>query len=242
MWEYQDLYHHGVKGMHITLGAWLKDYVMYPLQRCGAIAGMGKRLGKRFGRKAARRIPVFICMFVLWMCMGLWHGGGYNYLLEGVWFWLVIVLGQLLAPCFDKLTAWLRLRTDCFSWKLFQQARTLLIYAVGVLFFRADDAAVAFCMLRSGLKISNAEVLFDVGQLMHMAGWEAIDAVVLGVSLLALCLGGILKYRHTDVRLFIARQNLPFRWLCYLTLLFAIILFGKYGPGYVAENFIYAGF
>ena len=40
----------------------------------------------------------------------------------------------------------------------------------------------------------------------------------------------------------LAGQNLVFRWILYYGLLFAVILFGFYGPGYDAGEFIYQNF
>ena len=44
------------------------------------------------------------------------------------------------------------------------------------------------------------------------------------------------------VRELLAKQNLWFRWLVYFMLVFSVIIFGMYGPGYEPENFIYANF
>jgi hypothetical protein len=39
-----------------------------------------------------------------------------------------------------------------------------------------------------------------------------------------------------------ALQKLPVRWILYLALLFFVIVFGNYGPGYSSSAFIYQGF
>ena len=40
----------------------------------------------------------------------------------------------------------------------------------------------------------------------------------------------------------IAKQNLIFRWVLIYGCLFAVIIFGVYGPGYDASSFIYGQF
>jgi hypothetical protein len=40
----------------------------------------------------------------------------------------------------------------------------------------------------------------------------------------------------------VAAQNLPYRWAIYMGLLFAVIIFGQYGPGYDPADFIYGNF
>jgi alginate O-acetyltransferase complex protein AlgI len=60
---------------HITLSAWFREYVYIPLggSRCGA------------GR-------VLFNLFVTWALTGLWHGAAWNFLLWGVYFFLLLAL------------------------------------------------------------------------------------------------------------------------------------------------------
>ncbi len=52
-----------------------------------------------------------------------------------LWYWVILMLGDLLAPIFQKITTKLGMKTDSFSWHLFQSTRTYVIYAVGATFF-----------------------------------------------------------------------------------------------------------
>lgn len=60
---------------HITLGAWFREYVYIPLG--------GNRCGKW---KTYRNL------FIVWVLTGVWHGAGWNYLLWGVFLFVVIAL------------------------------------------------------------------------------------------------------------------------------------------------------
>lgn len=51
-----------------------------------------------------------------------------------------------------------------------------------------------------------------------------------------------LKRRKVDLKGMLARQNIWFRWLVYYGLIFAVLIFGIYGPGYDASTFIYFQF
>ena len=64
---------------HITLGKWFRAYVYIPLG------------GNRKGTKRQ-----MINLFVVWMCTGIWHGASFNFILWGLFLFLLISLEKLL--------------------------------------------------------------------------------------------------------------------------------------------------
>ena len=60
---------------HMTLSSWFKEYVYIPLG------------GNRVGR--ARHI---FNIFVVWFLTGFWHGADYNFILWGMYFFVVLIL------------------------------------------------------------------------------------------------------------------------------------------------------
>lgn len=67
---------------HITLGAWMKRYIFYPLALTPLFAGIGKKCKKtRFGRTAfgqhtAKVLPAALSCIVVFLVVGIWHGAG----------------------------------------------------------------------------------------------------------------------------------------------------------------------
>lgn len=57
---------------HITLGSWFREYVYIPL--------------------GGNRKHQYLNLFVVWMLTGLWHGAGWNYVLWGLFCFLLISL------------------------------------------------------------------------------------------------------------------------------------------------------
>lgn len=76
---------------HISLGAWFKEYVYYPLTLSGVNRGIIRITGKIFGRKAARKISVCFPLLVAWLCTGLWHNFTLNYIVWGLYFAVIII-------------------------------------------------------------------------------------------------------------------------------------------------------
>ena len=61
-------------------------------------------------------------------------------------------------------------------------------------------------------------------------------------AVMVLLVIGILQESGVKIRESLSKQNLVFRWAMILLLLLAVFVFGMYGPGYDAKDFIYARF
>lgn len=225
---------------HITLGVWMKDYVFYPLLRSKLFTNINKRFKEKFGKKRGKQLTTFAAMFVLWLTVGIWHGGDWKFVIgSGLLHWCYIVLEELLAPGFARLLAGLHLSAEGRFVTGFRILRTFLFVCVGDLFFRAASAGDAFLMLAAAVRHFRPGILWD-GSLFTL-GLDGIEMAVAVLSLFVLW-GVSLLQRKGSVRDAIAKKPLPLRWCIWYLLLFAVILFGCYGPGYSATEFIYQGF
>lgn len=225
---------------HITLGTWLKDYIMYPILKSEAWISMGDFFKKKLGKKWGKKIPVYCGMLILWLAMGMWHGSGWKFIVgEGIFFWLVIVLGQIISPAFDKIVTRFKIKTDCFSFHLFQNLRTFFIFSIGMVFFRADSFRSSIWLLRNSLKINNFSIFFD-NSLLNL-GLSSLQCIILFISLIVLLLVSLVKQKM-DIRELLLQQNLIFRWAIWYALIFANIYLGMYGQSHGTINFIYQGF
>lgn len=231
------------RNFHITLGLWLKGYVLYPLLKSVLWQRLTKVSKKIFGKKWGKKVPVWLGLLCSWFLIGLWHGGSYNYIWGvGIWMWLVIVSGELLNPLFEKVIHIADIKTDCFGWHLFQCLRTCFIYMVGLAAFRAGNWTNMVNVYKEAITIFNPWIIWD-GSFLKL-GLTAEDYRVLAVSILIIAGAGIVKltYRDTTLRELISRKNVLFRWILWLSLFFFILIWGKYGSGYSTAEFIYANF
>jgi D-alanyl-lipoteichoic acid acyltransferase DltB (MBOAT superfamily) len=199
----------------------------------------GQKTRKLFGKKAGKDILLYISMFVTWFCVGFWHGGSWKYICgSGLFFFIMIVAGLILQPLFDKLKNLLRVNEAALSWHLFQSLRSFLLFTFSVSFGRAERLIDGFRFWRAALHY-NPWVLVD-GSL-YKLGLDASEFWIAVLGLLIVLLVSVLQLKG-PVRGQIAKQNLAFRWLVYLTMFFAVIIFGCYGVDYNPADFIYAGF
>ncbi len=225
---------------HITLGTWLKDYVLYPLMRTRKWKKLIQKTGKKFRGKAAKQIPSYLGMLVVWLLIGLWHGGDWKYIIGmGLWFFGCIVLSKVLDPWFKKAKDALHINADNGVWHLIQSLRVLLLVAIGNVFFRLDSLEAALHALMQGLILEGHDSYYY--SKLWTLGLNESNRNVLLIGLLILLTVSLLQ-RKGSVRELIARQNIVIRWIIYFILIFSVIILGRYGPGFDAQAFIYQGF
>ncbi len=227
---------------HITLGTWAKDYVLYPLLKSERMVRLGSSAKKKFGKRYGKFISTALGMLVLWLVMGIWHGGVKYILGVSLWYWALLMLGDLCAPGLKKVTRLLKVHEDSFSWRLLQSIRTYLIYAVGAVFFRAETVGGALAFFKNMLVMTvngnlHLENLFNKSLL--QLGLNISDWIVILISVLLLVTAAVLREKDGYARAWVARQILPFRWFVWLGFLVAVVICGKYGEQYNAVNFIY---
>ncbi len=231
---------------HITLGLWLRDYVMYPLLRSKTWRKISKFCKKKLGKNAAKKIPTHLAMLVLWFCMGLWHGGGWNFILEGVWFWSVIVIGDWLTPLFKKATK--KINTDGLIWTTFQRLRTILIYGIGALMFRSGSVKECGVLLHKmfspGWIIHFSEMYSAVYNIIFTHGLIETLADITVIMFIFAIFVIIRHFENKNGSISSALENRPvmFRPMILVFLIFVIAVFGVYGSTYNAADFIYGGF
>lgn len=229
---------------HITLGAFLKDYVLFSLQRGKAYKKLRdvckKYLGKDYKKKY--NIPVYFTMLVSWFIIGLWHGGGWNYIFGvGIYMWLVIVLADLLKPLFGKIIEVLHINTECESYHLFLQIRTFFVYIFGLSFFRAPTMKEGFELWKSAFSLFNPWIFFD--ESIYKLGLDRREMSIMGVGLIIVLVVSYISEREDmDIRDWLRKQNFVFRLAIFVTLFVVTLIYGQYGQGFNASDFIYGRF
>ena len=229
---------------HITLGAWAKDYVLYPILKSRTMVKFGKFTRKLFNKSISKFMVNLIAMFFLWLVMGIWHGGLKYIVGVSLWYWIVMMLGEAFTPLFSKIVKLLMIKTESFSWHLFQSCRTYLIYATGAIFFYAG--------VRNGLNIisdaikvfyvkdyANPWIFFD-GSILNIVSHIDINIMIFVIFLLFVV--AALREKYGYARVWIEKQGFLFRWAIWLSLFAFVLIWGIYGPGYDASEFIYRGF
>ena len=106
---------------HISLSTWFRDYIYIPLG----------------GSYCSKKRQAFN-MFVVWACTGMWHGAAWNFVVWGMWFYILLVGEKYLwGKGLGKMPS------------VFQHIYALLAAVISWVFFRAPDLPYAFDYLKA---------------------------------------------------------------------------------------------
>ena len=221
---------------HITLGAWSKDYIFYPLLKSEAFQRLGTWARKAFGKKRGKQVPVFLGLLVNWLIIGFWHGASYKYIFAaGILPWLFMTASELMQPLFEKRKAPKGAGAEHWGLHLLRSARTLMLMCVIWLFACSPNFLGSFSVIRSIFThwdLSAAKALV----------FTKFDVLLAFGGLIVLMATDILKYSGRNFLELANTHGVVVRWTVSLALIFGTLIFGCYGPGYDAASFIYEAF
>lgn len=223
---------------HISLSSWLRDYVYIPLG------------GSRKGRFRTQ-----INLLITFLVSGLWHGGGWNYMVWGVLHGVYRILENFLPAKFsrgaqgelpdrDGGLPGKRLLPGALSVALSRIARALATFALvdfAWLFFRAESLGKAVEILKRIFFSFQFREMTYYGS--YLLGESRLHLVLMLLGIAAVFAVDFLHERKISVEGLMARK-LPAaaRWTVYvaLTLLMLSILARNYGMA--ASTFLYQRF
>ena len=224
---------------HITMGTWFTDYIFYPISVSGPMLKLSKWSRAHLPEKMGKRLPVYLASFVVWFTTGIWHGASWNFIVWGLGNFVVIMISQELEPLYAKFHK--KVNTDgSTAYKSFQIGRTILLMSALRLFDCYRDVPLTFKMFGTMFTTWNWNTLGN-GTLLHL-GINRADYVILALGTILMFVVSMIA-RSGSVRDKMEKK-IPFagRWAIFTVLLLVIVVFGAYGLGYDASQFIYNQF
>ena len=225
---------------HITLGTWFKDYVFYPVSLSSPFMKLSKGAQKHLNKFFASLIPSAAALLVVWMGTGLWHGASNKYIVYGLYYFVLILLGMLFEPVAVKLFEKLHINRKGVFWSGFSMVRTTILIVFGMMLFRANYVTDFFAMVFKVFTNVNFGDL--VSDSMYSLGTDKYDFMVILIGVVILFVVAILKENGKNVLKSVATGSIPLKWSVMIGLIMAIVIFGAYGPDYGIVDTIYAQF
>lgn len=163
---------------HITLGAFLRDYVFYPVSLSKANMKLSKFNNSHFGAFLSKFLASAIPLFFVWFLNGLWHGASEKYIFYGLYYYVIMMIGLLIEPLFRKVP-------DNKGTNVLKILRTWIFVIIGMTIFKADSITDAFNVLKS-IFIENSFSALDFGL-------TYIDFAIIFIYLIVLFVIGYLE-------------------------------------------------
>ncbi len=209
------------KKWHISLTSWFTDYLYIPLG--------GNRKG--YFRTQLNVLIVFLVS-------GLWHGAALTYVIWGFLHGIFQVIENLIKPYKQKFIEKHKIDTTRFSYRFGQIFITFFLVNFAWIFFRANsihDIKIIF----KNMFVNNPWIFIDGS--MYNLGLPQIELTLSIVCIIILIIVDYLKTKF-DLLDKLSKQSFWFRWAFYILAVLFILLFGVYGSGYSAQQFIYSQF
>ena len=224
---------------HVSLGAWMRDYVFYPIALTKPFQALGKWAGAHWGRHIGRTIGACIANVIVFLLVGLWHGAQAHYLVWGLYNGVIVALADLFKPLFDRMAEALHVNREGRAWHAFAIFRTFIVVTIGRYFDYMVDVGDALICLRN--TFANFMPV-PWGQMLEALGFT--KGLIPGRVLLCIAVVLVIDYLYEkgmDVRERFLALPAPVRFIVYLVLGFFVVSslnhVSEVGGGFMYANF-----
>ena len=199
---------------HISLSSWFKDYLYITLG--------GNRRGK---------LRKYFNLIVVFLVSGLWHGAELSFVLWGLIHGVFNVLENILG--INK-----KFKRNILVDSI-RRVLTFIIVVFAFIYFRAENIHHGNEYI---LAILNNPRSLNLMEDLSKTKFGTVNIYPLLVGVAILFIFDVLKYNKINLSEKVLKIILPIRWIIYLAFIFAIIIFGVYGPDFSESAFIYFQF
>ena len=181
---------------NITLSSWVRDYVYIPL-----------------GGKHSRFLGMY-ALFITWLIMGLWHGAAWNFVLWGLYWFLLIMIYRIVKYIFQAMQLLKTKNNVITTFKNWMM--TILMFHLttyGWILFRSENFGQITAFTRSLFSGINILELFNISYLY-------LYAIIVFMAIYEM-----LQYYKND-QVFIYKKSFYYQLAFYMTLFFLYIEIG----------------
>ena len=208
---------------HITLSSWLRDYIYIPL-----------------GGSQKGTLRKYVNILLVFLISGFWHGNQLQFIIWGLLHALYQIVGDASSSARDRVYDRLKIRRDSLAYRSIKRAGVFFLTTFGWVFFRSESAAQGFRMIKDAFVYRNPWTIWGAG--LFSLGLDYYDIWLLAVSIAILVIIGSRQEHGVDMEDWFVRQHIFVRWALLYVMIIVIWVFGTYGYGFNAQDFIYGGF
>ena len=225
---------------HITMGSWFTDYVFYPLSVCTPMRSVSKKCRELLGNNIGKRIPMYIATVLTWLLTGVWHGSGLNFIVWGLLNGVIILVSEELSPLYKRFHNRFPRLGSSAPYVSFMMFRTFFIMGIIRILDVYRDVGLTFRMWGSVFVSPNPSVLFNGGLLGFSLG--TADYMILAIGVILMFAVSVIRERSgKNIRELLENKTVLCAFI-FTALIAVTVIFGVYGNGYDANQFIYNQF
>lgn len=203
---------------HISLTSWFTDYIYIPLG--------GNRKGY---------IRKYVNIIIVFAISGLWHGASWAFIVWGLLHALYQIVGDVKQIAMKKNRRTTRKCEMSFSTKFRKRVVTFVLIDFAWIFFVCQGLHHSLGVIGNMFTCFHTTSIFELGL-------DRGNMLILFGSIIILFVVDIIHENKMSIFEVVGGQELWFRWIIYLSLIWLTIMFGIYGVAYDASTFIYFQF
>ena len=223
---------------HITMSTWFRDYLFYPISITKTMQNFSKFLRKHFGDRIGKRLPVYVASFIVWGVTGIWHGTTSNFIVWGIVNYIILMISEELEPLYEKFHENV-IPADHKAWRFVMVLRTFIMLCFLKLFDCYISAGQVFKAYGSAFTFRHFGEMVTGGWL--QLGLSAVDYLIVALGSFTMLFVSLIQ-RKESVRVQLSRKSFGLQATVGVTLFLVTLIFGAYGMGYDASQFIYNRF
>lgn len=220
---------------HITMGSWFTNYIFYPLSLTKGMQKASKWCRAKLGDGFGKRFPVYTATIVTWLATGLWHGIAWNFVVWGLLNCFVILISQEFNPLYDKFRARFPKLWGSAPYQSFMAVRTFLLMSLIRVLDCYGNVPLTFDRFYSCFYVFNVGELFTGG--LTSLGITPTQYAVIAVGIVIMSAVSRISKKHSIGDTLWEKPILGNAVIAALAV--TILVFGCYGLGFDASEFIY---
>ena len=225
---------------HITLGTWFKDYVFYPVSLSQPFMKLSKASQKHMSKFMASIVPSSCALLVVWLGTGLWHGASMKYVIYGLYYFLIMLLGTIFEPVFVRMFSKSKIDRKGKLMSAWAVIRTLLLVNWGMAMFKADTIGHSGAIVwRSFTNVSINDIIYGT---LFERGTDRHDYLIILIGVIIMLIVAILKEKGKDPLKSVSTGRIYIKWPVMMGLIISVLILGAFGPNYGVVDNIYAQF
>lgn len=223
---------------HISLGAWFKNYIYYPMAMAKWNQKLGRFAKEKLGKSFGNYLPASVALVVVWLATGLWHGASWAYIAWGGVNGLFIIFSMWMEHIYEKWKNYLHINESTWLWRAFQTIRTFVLVTFIKVLPEVGTLSAGFGLWKQ--VFTNHHMPASYGELLPFVT-DGIELLVILLGLVVVFITSLIQ-RKQPIRAWLEQKtSYPVRILIYCILFFLIMYYGIPASG-KAGGFMYAQF